>query len=156
MAGHGESSQGQRHERHSQPNCEREHSVETPRGGNIDSTEANRSEGARLIVDTAHRLSQPLRPIVVATGGRLTDIADAYLMDAYRRRSGRRGRIARRTICHGTSATMSPPMASSIRGRTRSSCASFGMFRSTLTTRRRMTFPRLASETSPPIHSALG
>jgi hypothetical protein len=56
--------------------------LKRPGDGNIDSTEPNRSEGARLIMKTAHQLSQPLRPIVVATGGRLTDIADAYLMDA--------------------------------------------------------------------------
>lgn len=55
--------------------------LKRPADGNIDATEPNRSEGARLIVEIAHRLSQPLRPIVVATGGKLTDIADAYLID---------------------------------------------------------------------------
>jgi len=83
--------------------------LKRPADGNIDSTEANRSEGARLIVDTAHRLSQPLRPIVVATGGRLTDVADAYLMDAT---------VAGQVVvvaslgepsADGTGATMSPP-----------------------------------------------
>ena len=52
-----------------------------PASGQIDATTPNRSEGARLIVDTSTRLSLPYRPLVVATGGRLTDVADAYLMD---------------------------------------------------------------------------
>ena len=34
-----------------------------------------------MIVDTSARLSLPYRPLVVATGGRLTDVADAYLID---------------------------------------------------------------------------
>jgi hypothetical protein len=55
--------------------------LEEPADGGIDSTEPHYTEGGRLIIDTAHRLSQPLRPIVVATGGRLTEIADAYLFD---------------------------------------------------------------------------
>jgi hypothetical protein len=55
--------------------------LERPADGNIDETPPNRSEGALLILDTARRLSRPLRPIVVATGGELTDIADAYLID---------------------------------------------------------------------------
>jgi hypothetical protein len=53
-----------------------------PADGQIGSTAPNRSEGARLILDTAARLSLPYRPLVVATGGRLTDLADAYLMDS--------------------------------------------------------------------------
>jgi len=52
-----------------------------PSDGNIDSTTANRSEGAHFILDTSAQLSQPYRPLVVVTGGRLTDVADAYLMD---------------------------------------------------------------------------
>ena len=52
-----------------------------PASGNIDDTAPNRSEGARLIVDTSARLSLPYRPLVVLTGGRLTDVADAYLID---------------------------------------------------------------------------
>jgi hypothetical protein len=52
-----------------------------PASGQIDDTAANRSEGARLIVETSTRLSLPYRPLVVATGGRLTDVADAYLVD---------------------------------------------------------------------------
>ena len=55
--------------------------LERPSDGEIDSTVPNRSEGAHLIIDTANRLSLPYRPLVVVTGGRLTDVADAYLMD---------------------------------------------------------------------------
>jgi hypothetical protein len=55
--------------------------LQRPADGLIDSTQPNHTEGGRLIVDAAHRLSQPLRPIVVATGGRLTEVADAYLLD---------------------------------------------------------------------------
>jgi hypothetical protein len=52
-----------------------------PESGDIDATEANRSEGALFIVAASKRLSLPYRPLVVATGGRLTDVADAYLVD---------------------------------------------------------------------------
>jgi len=52
-----------------------------PASGQVDDTTPNRSEGARLIVDTSARLSLPYRPLVVVTGGRLTDVADAYLVD---------------------------------------------------------------------------
>ena len=52
-----------------------------PASGNIADTQPNRSEGARLIVDASKRLSLPHRPLVVATGGALTDVADAYLID---------------------------------------------------------------------------
>lgn len=52
-----------------------------PASGQIDDTTPNRSEGARLIVDASARLSLPYRPLVVVTGGRLTDVADAYLID---------------------------------------------------------------------------
>jgi hypothetical protein len=55
--------------------------LQRPANSDVSVTEPNHSEGARLIIDAAHRLSQPLRPVVVATGGRLTDIADAYLID---------------------------------------------------------------------------
>ena len=41
----------------------------------------NRSEGAQKILDVSAGLSLPYRPLVVVTGGRLTDVADAYLMD---------------------------------------------------------------------------
>ena len=52
-----------------------------PANGQIDATTPNRSEGARLIVDASTRLSLAYRPLVVVTGGRLTDVADAYLLD---------------------------------------------------------------------------
>jgi hypothetical protein len=52
-----------------------------PASGDIDATQANRSEGARLIVELSRRLSLPYRPLVVVTGGALTDVADAYLVD---------------------------------------------------------------------------
>ena len=52
-----------------------------PADGQFASTTPNRSEGARAILDAAARLSLPYRPLVVVTGGRLTDVADAYLMD---------------------------------------------------------------------------
>ena len=52
-----------------------------PSDGTIDSTVPNRSEGAHLIVKASAQLSLPYRPLVVVTGGRLTDVADAYLID---------------------------------------------------------------------------
>jgi hypothetical protein len=52
-----------------------------PDGGDFDATVPDGSDGARFIVETSARLAEPLRPVVVATGGRLTDLADAYLMD---------------------------------------------------------------------------
>jgi hypothetical protein len=52
-----------------------------PDDENIDSTVANDSAGARFIVETSSMLSRPDRPVVVSTGGRLTDVADAYLID---------------------------------------------------------------------------
>jgi len=53
-----------------------------PASGVIEDTAPNRSEGARKILDLSHSVSLPYRPLVVVTGGRLTDIADAYLIDA--------------------------------------------------------------------------
>jgi hypothetical protein len=52
-----------------------------PADGSIESTVSNDSEGARFIVETSRRLASAERPVVVATGGRLTDVADAYLID---------------------------------------------------------------------------
>jgi len=52
-----------------------------PASGDIDQTPANASDGARLIVDVSARLATPIRPVVVVAGGRLTDVADAYLLD---------------------------------------------------------------------------
>jgi hypothetical protein len=55
--------------------------LQRPASGDIDATPANRSEGALFIVDASKRLALSYRPLVVATGGRLTDVADAYLID---------------------------------------------------------------------------
>jgi hypothetical protein len=52
-----------------------------PANGNIDDTQPNRSAGALLIVSASKSLSLPYRPLVIATGGALTDVADAYLVD---------------------------------------------------------------------------
>jgi hypothetical protein len=52
-----------------------------PASGQIKDTAPNRSEGAHMINDLSASLSLPYRPLVVVTGGRLTDVADAYLMD---------------------------------------------------------------------------
>lgn len=52
-----------------------------PDDGDIDSTVPNRSEGAQLILEASERLARSELPLVVVTGGRLTDVADAYLMD---------------------------------------------------------------------------
>jgi hypothetical protein len=52
-----------------------------PASGKIEETPANRSEGALRIVATASTLGSPYRPVVIATGGALTDVADAYLVD---------------------------------------------------------------------------
>jgi len=52
-----------------------------PASGNIDDTQPNRSEGALLIVNVSKSLGLPYRPVVIATGGALTDVADAYLVD---------------------------------------------------------------------------
>jgi hypothetical protein len=56
-------------------------SLTRPASGQIDDTTPNRSEGAHLIVNASASLSLPYRPLVVVTGGRLTDVADAYLID---------------------------------------------------------------------------
>ncbi len=55
--------------------------LQRPASGDIDDTQANRSEGALAIVETSRRLALPYRPVVVVTGSRLTDVADAYLID---------------------------------------------------------------------------
>jgi len=55
--------------------------LKRPTSGAIDATQANRSEGALFIVEASKRLALSYRPLVVATGGKLTDVADAYLID---------------------------------------------------------------------------
>jgi len=52
-----------------------------PADGNIDKTMANNSAGANVIVNLSRQLSLPSRPVVVLAGTRLTDVADAYLID---------------------------------------------------------------------------
>ncbi len=52
-----------------------------PADGAIEKTPGNRSEGAHRILEASRRLGLPYRPLVVLTGGRLTDVADAYLID---------------------------------------------------------------------------
>jgi hypothetical protein len=55
--------------------------LKRPASGNIDDTSKNESAGALAIVDASNRLALPSRPLAVVTGGRLTDVADAYLID---------------------------------------------------------------------------
>ena len=52
-----------------------------PASGQIADTVSNWSEGAQFIVDESKRSSLPYRPLVVVTGGRLTDVAEAFLID---------------------------------------------------------------------------
>lgn len=52
-----------------------------PADGEIDHTTPTLSGGAKLILDQSARLSLPWRPLVVVTGSRLTDVANAYLID---------------------------------------------------------------------------
>lgn len=52
-----------------------------PSDGAIEATVPNYSAGAQLILGAAERVAEPDQPLVVVTGGRLTDVADAYLMD---------------------------------------------------------------------------
>jgi hypothetical protein len=55
--------------------------LQRPADGTIDLTVSNNSLGAQLIVELSRTLSRPFRPLVVLAGTRLTDIADAYLID---------------------------------------------------------------------------
>jgi hypothetical protein len=52
-----------------------------PPSGNVDHAQPNRSEGALLIISQSQTMGLPYRPLVIATGGGLTDVADAYLVD---------------------------------------------------------------------------
>jgi hypothetical protein len=52
-----------------------------PQDGVIEETVPNRSEGARLILQAAADYATPAHPLAIATGGALTDVADAYLLD---------------------------------------------------------------------------
>lgn len=52
-----------------------------PSTGVIEDTVPNRSEGARVILEAAASYSTAVHPLAIATGGALTDVADAYLLD---------------------------------------------------------------------------
>ncbi|MGW8227253.1 MAG: carbohydrate-binding protein [Gammaproteobacteria bacterium] len=52
-----------------------------PASGNIEDTIPLDSPGARLIVTQAHALGTTARPLLVVTGGHLTTVASAYLLD---------------------------------------------------------------------------
>ncbi len=52
-----------------------------PSSGLIEETVPNGSEGARLILDAARRWGTVAHPLAIATGGALTDVADAFLLD---------------------------------------------------------------------------
>jgi hypothetical protein len=52
-----------------------------PPSGNVDDTKPNGSEGANFIINTSRTRGFSYRPLVIATGGALTDVADAYLLD---------------------------------------------------------------------------
>jgi hypothetical protein len=52
-----------------------------PANGAIEDTVPNRSEGARIILEAAAAYSTAVHPLAIATGGALTDVADAYLLD---------------------------------------------------------------------------
>ncbi|HEX6764767.1 MAG TPA: hypothetical protein VF103_04800 [Polyangiaceae bacterium] len=52
-----------------------------PADGSVESTVPNDSAGARAIIEMSSGFGNAEHPLVVATGGRLTDVADAYLLD---------------------------------------------------------------------------
>lgn len=52
-----------------------------PPSGRIEDTAGNRSPGARLIVQAAAERGTRAHPLAIVTGGALTDVADAYLLD---------------------------------------------------------------------------
>jgi hypothetical protein len=52
-----------------------------PASGQVDDTAPNYSQGAALIVREAMRRDPADRPLAIVTGGRLTDVADAYLIE---------------------------------------------------------------------------
>ena len=52
-----------------------------PSNDEIDSTVADASDGAQLIVSLSRDLSRPFRPLVVVSGTSLTELAYAYLLD---------------------------------------------------------------------------
>ncbi|HEY2731376.1 MAG TPA: hypothetical protein VGK52_15640 [Polyangia bacterium] len=81
--------------------------LQAPVSGVFEDTEPNRSSGAQFIVATAHRLGRSYRPLVVATGGQLTDVADAYLID--HTMAELVVVVSSLGTTNGTTATMGPP-----------------------------------------------
>jgi hypothetical protein len=63
------------------PSASIEKALVMPASGEIGDTQPNRSEGALAIIKLSMDLGLPYRPLVIATGGALTDVADAYLID---------------------------------------------------------------------------
>ena len=55
--------------------------LKRPADGVIETTTRNESAGANLILNLSRQMNEPARPLVVMAGTRLTDIADAYLID---------------------------------------------------------------------------
>jgi len=55
--------------------------LKRPESGNIEETVPNYSDGALFLRWAAETYALPDRPLVVVTGTRLTDVADAYLID---------------------------------------------------------------------------
>jgi hypothetical protein len=56
-------------------------SLARPASGLAQDTLPNRSEGARLLVQAAKQWGTVAHPLTIATGGALTDVADAWLLD---------------------------------------------------------------------------
>jgi hypothetical protein len=81
--------------------------LQAPVSGVPEDTVPNRSSGAQFIVATAHRLGRSYRPLVVATGGQLTDVADAYLID--HTMAELVVVVSSLGATNGTTATMGPP-----------------------------------------------
>jgi hypothetical protein len=52
-----------------------------PDSGQVDATLPIASDGAQFLISKSKEVSLPYRPLVVVTGGHLTDVAKAYLLD---------------------------------------------------------------------------
>ncbi|HVY32223.1 MAG TPA: hypothetical protein VHB79_37055 [Polyangiaceae bacterium] len=52
-----------------------------PESERIEDTKPNGSAGAKVIIDAAKRWGTVAHPLAIATGGALTDVADAWLLD---------------------------------------------------------------------------
>jgi hypothetical protein len=103
-----------------------------PTSGSIEDTIPNRSEGARLILAAAAKHGTPAHPLAIATGGALTDVADAYLVDPS---LAERAVVVRPSVkAKATEHRPSIPMVATILGRRSSSLRACGWYRSTATT----------------------